>query len=72
MTVRVRAGTTVAELDAALGRARPDASPCPTAPGATVGGVLAVGRSGLRRLGRARCATRCSRPAYVDRRRARW
>jgi glycolate oxidase FAD binding subunit len=50
MTVRVRAGTTVADLDAALA----EAGQCvalPDAPGATVGGVLAVGHSGIRRLG---------------------
>ena len=48
MTVRVRAGTTVADLDAALA----EVGQCvalPSWPGATVGGVLAVGRSGLRR-----------------------
>jgi glycolate oxidase FAD binding subunit len=50
MTVQVRAGTTVAALDAALAErgqteARPDWS------GATVGGVLSVGQSGIRRLG---------------------
>lgn len=50
MTVRVHAGTTVADLDAALA----EVGQCvalPAWPGATVGGVLAVGRSGLRRLG---------------------
>jgi FAD/FMN-containing dehydrogenase len=50
MTVRVRAGTTVDDLDAALA----EVGQCvalPAWPGATVGGVLAVGRSGLRRLG---------------------
>jgi FAD/FMN-containing dehydrogenase len=50
MTVRVRAGTTVADLDAALG----EGGQCvalPAWPGATVGGVLAVGHSGIRRLG---------------------
>lgn len=50
LTVRVGAGTTVAELDAALA----EAGQCvalPDPPRATVGGVLAVGRSGLRRLG---------------------
>ena len=50
MTVRVGAGTTVAELDDVLA----ESGQCvvlPTAPGATVGGVLAVGRSGTRRLG---------------------
>lgn len=51
MTVRVRAGTAVADLDAALAPtgqcvALPDRTPA-----STVGGVLAVGSSGLRRLG---------------------
>jgi glycolate oxidase FAD binding subunit len=50
MTVRVRAGTTVADLDAALGEVGQTAA-LPAWPGATVGGVLAVGHSGLRRLG---------------------
>lgn len=50
MTVRVRAGTTVAELDAALAEAGQTVA-LPDWEGATVGGVLAVGRSGLRRLG---------------------
>jgi glycolate oxidase FAD binding subunit len=50
MIVRVRAGTTMAELDAALG----EGGQCVALPlweGATVGGVLAVGHSGIRRLG---------------------
>ena len=49
MTVRVRAGTTIDELDAALA----PHGQCVALPGGsrTVGGVLAVGRSGLRRLG---------------------
>lgn len=50
MTVRVRAGTTVADLDAALA----EVGQCvalPRWPGATVGGILAVGHSGIRRLG---------------------
>jgi FAD/FMN-containing dehydrogenase len=50
MTVRVGAGTTVAELDEALA----EVGQCvalPAWPGATVGGVLAVGHSGIRRLG---------------------
>lgn len=50
LTVRVGAGTPVADLDAAMA----EAGQCvalPASPGATVGGVLAVGRSGLRRLG---------------------
>jgi glycolate oxidase FAD binding subunit len=50
MTVRVRAGTTVADLDAALALAGQCVA-LPDDPGATVGGVLAVGHSGLRRLG---------------------
>jgi glycolate oxidase FAD binding subunit len=50
MIVRVRAGTTVADLDAALGE-RGQTVALPAWPGATVGGVLAVGRSGVRRLG---------------------
>jgi glycolate oxidase FAD binding subunit len=50
MTVRVRAGTTVAELDAALAEVGQTVA-LPAWPGATVGGVLAVGHSGLRRLG---------------------
>ncbi|MEY2453740.1 MAG: glycolate oxidase binding subunit [Acidimicrobiaceae bacterium] len=49
MTVRVRAGTTVAELDAALGAHRQCVA-LPSWEGATIGGVLAVGHSGLRRL----------------------
>lgn len=50
MTVRVRAGTTVADVDAALAEVGQVVA-LPDRPGATVGGVLAVGRSGLRRLG---------------------
>lgn len=50
MTVRVRAGTTVTDLDAALASSRQCVA-LPSWPGATVGGVLAVGHSGLRRLG---------------------
>lgn len=51
MVVRVRAGTTVAEVAAALaakGQQVPLDPPSPS--DATVGGVLAVGHSGLRRL----------------------
>lgn len=50
MTVRVRAGTTVDDLDRALA----DHGQCVALPGtkgSTVGGALAVGRSGVRRLG---------------------
>ncbi len=50
MTVRVRAGTTVVELDGALA-AHGQTVALPAGEGATVGGVLAVGQSGLRRLG---------------------
>jgi FAD/FMN-containing dehydrogenase len=50
MTVRVRAGTPVAEVDDALAAVGQTVA-LPAWPGATVGGVLAVGRSGLRRLG---------------------
>jgi FAD/FMN-containing dehydrogenase len=50
MVVRVRAGTTVADLDAALAEVGQTVA-LPAWPGATVGGVLAVGHSGLRRLG---------------------
>jgi glycolate oxidase FAD binding subunit len=50
MTVRVAAGTTVASLDEAL-RRHGQCVALPAAPGATVGGVLAVGRSDIRRLG---------------------
>lgn len=50
MTVRVGAGTTVEALDGVLAGAGQCVA-LPSAPGATVGGVLAVGRSGTRRLG---------------------
>ena len=50
MTVRVRAGTTVADVDDALAEVGQTVA-VPAWPGATVGGVLAVGQSGLRRLG---------------------
>ncbi|HLG92874.1 MAG TPA: FAD-binding protein [Acidimicrobiales bacterium] len=51
MIVRVRAGTPVAELDAALAERGQMVPLDPHEPGrATVGGVLAVGRSGPRRL----------------------
>jgi glycolate oxidase FAD binding subunit len=50
MTVRVLAGTTVAELDAVLA-ADGQCVAIPARPGSTVGGALALGRSGIRRLG---------------------
>ncbi len=51
MTVTVRAGTTCAELDVALGEQGQECPLDPKDPHATVGGVLAAGLSGLRRLG---------------------
>ena len=50
MTVRVRTGTTVTDLDDALASSHQCVA-LPSWNGATVGGVLAVGHSGLRRLG---------------------
>ena len=51
MVVRVRAGTPVAELDAALAERGQQVALDPARPDvATVGGVLAVGHSGMRRL----------------------
>jgi glycolate oxidase FAD binding subunit len=50
MTVRCGAGTTVREVDEAVG-AHGQLVALPDAEGATVGGVLAVGQSGIRRLG---------------------
>ena len=51
MTVRVRGGTTVADLDAALAEGGQMVPLDPTSPElATVGGVLSVGHSGSRRL----------------------
>lgn len=50
MVVRCRAGTPVAELAAALAE-RGQRVALPVRPGATVGGVLAVGRSAVTRLG---------------------
>jgi glycolate oxidase FAD binding subunit len=50
MTVRVRAGTAVADLDDALAEVGQTVA-LPPWPGATVGGVLAVGHSGIRQLG---------------------
>ena len=50
MTVRCGAGTTVADLDGVLAEHGQTVA-LPDREGATVGGVLAVGRSGIRRLG---------------------
>ena len=62
MTVRVGAGTTLAALDAALGP-HGQTTVLDGARHATVGGVLATGHDGIRRLASARCATRSSRRA---------
>lgn len=51
MTVRVLAGTPVADLDDALGAAGQCVALPVRTPASTVGGVLAVGQSGVRRLG---------------------
>jgi glycolate oxidase FAD binding subunit len=50
LTVRVRAGTLVSELDDALDAVGQTVA-LPPWPGATVGGVVSVGASGLRHLG---------------------
>jgi FAD/FMN-containing dehydrogenase len=50
LTVTAGAGTTVAELDAVLGEAGQECPLDPRSPEATVGGVLAAGLSGHRRL----------------------
>jgi glycolate oxidase FAD binding subunit len=50
MTVRVRAGTPVRELADALAERRQECVLDPRSPDATVGGVVATGLSGLRRL----------------------
>jgi len=51
MTVRVRAGTTTAELGAALDAVGQEVA-LPARPGGSVGGAVVVGHSDLRRLGR--------------------
>ena len=50
LTVTVAAGTTVAELAAVLGRSAQECALDPRTPDATIGGVLATGLSGHRRL----------------------
>jgi glycolate oxidase FAD binding subunit len=52
MTARAFAGTPVSELAAALAEVGQEANLPEPGPGATVGGVLAVGHSDVRRLGR--------------------
>lgn len=51
LTVRVLAGTPVSDLDAALAPSGQFVPLDPRDPGATVGGTIATGLSGLRRLG---------------------
>lgn len=64
MTIRVGAGTTVEELDAALAEAGQRAN-LPVSPGATVGGVLAVGRDDVHALGRGRLRDALLEAVYV-------
>ena len=64
MTIRVGTGTTVEELDAALAEAGQRAN-LPVLPGATVGGVLAVGRDDLHALGRGRLRDALLEAVYV-------
>ena len=65
LIVRVRAGTAVAELDAALAGAGQCVA-LPDTPGATVGGVLAVGRSGPTALGWGPVRSTLLEARYVD------
>ncbi len=64
MTIRVGAGTQVEELDAALAEAGQRVN-LPLSPGATVGGVLAVGRDDVHALGRGRLRDALLESAYV-------
>lgn len=64
MTIRVGAGTPVAELDAALAEAGQRAN-LPVLPGATVGGALAVGRDDVHALGRGRLRDALLEAVYV-------
>jgi glycolate oxidase FAD binding subunit len=67
MTVRVMAGTTVAALDAALAEAGQMAVfDAPHPEQATVGGVLAVGHSGIRRLRYGSIRETVLQVTYVD------
>ncbi len=50
LTVTVRAGTTIAELEATLGEHGQEVVLDPRDPAATVGGVISTGCSGIRRL----------------------
>lgn len=64
MTIRVGAGTLVEELDAVLAEAGQRAN-LPMVPGATVGGVLAVGRDDVHALGRGRLRDALLEAVYV-------
>jgi FAD/FMN-containing dehydrogenase len=63
MTVQCGAGTPVADLDAALAEVGQTVA---LPPGGTVGGALAVGRSGLRRLGHGHVRDCLLQARYVD------
>ena len=64
MTIRTGAGTLVEELDAVLAEAGQRAN-LPMVPGATVGGVLAVGRDDVHALGRGRLRDVLLEAVYV-------
>ena len=65
MTIRAGAGTQVEELDAVLAEAGQRAN-LPMVPGATVGGVLAVGRDDVHALGRGRLRDALLEAVYVS------
>ena len=71
MIVRCGAGTPVTELQAALAEVGQMVA-LPEWPGATVGGVLAVGRSGILRLGRGPVRDALLQARRGHRRRGRW
>ena len=64
MTIRVGAGTPVTELDAVLAEAGQRVN-LPLLPGATVGGLLAVGRDDVHALGRGRLRDALLEAVYV-------
>ena len=64
MTIRVGAGSLVTDLDEALAEAGQRAN-LPIMPGATVGGVLAVGRDDVHALGRGRLRDALLEAVYV-------
>ena len=65
MTIRVGTGTTVGDLDGALAEAGQRAN-LPLTPGATVGGVLSVGRDDVYALGRGRLRDALLEAVYVS------